>query len=150
MLGEPTDRPRDRDLVVFRFLGYSMFPFLRPGDRLIVKQGSCGPPGIGDIVLFSTGPSLKSGKLTAHRVVGRISEDRFITKGDNLPRQDPGLRHTRDIQGLVVMVARNGRLRSLASGLRGRAGRWVACFSRNNLTPGIILSRLRRLAGRFP
>ena len=123
-----------------------MFPFLRPGDRLIVRRGASLSPGIGDIVLFHPEQARGPRTLTAHRIVSRSGRGRFITKGDNLSLPDPGSRVTDDIEGIAVMLFRKGRPLSLITGPRGWAGKWVAWCSRNNLTPGILLAR----AGKLP
>ena len=134
-------------LTIFRFQGYSMFPFLRPGDRLIIKREPYGPAKLGDIVLFEHEQSSPVRELTAHRIVRIISHNRFITKGDNLLRPDPGIRSSHEIVGQAVMLIRKSRLAPLTRGLYGWVGRLMACYSRRNMTPGIIMSRVKQLAG---
>ena len=134
-------------LIQFNFQGFSMYPFLRPGDRLIIKREPYGPARLGDIVLFENEPSSLPTKLTAHRIVRILSNNRFMTKGDNLLRYDSGVRSSREIVGQAVMLVRKNRLVPLTKGLYGYVGRLMARYSGKNMTPGIIMSRLKRLAG---
>jgi signal peptidase I len=134
-------------LIQYNFHGFSMYPLVKPGDRLIVKRGNYGPAKLGDIVLFENKQSSPDPELTAHRVVRIISHNRFITKGDNLLKNDPGVRSSHEIVGQAVMLARKNRLVPLTRGLYGWAGRLMACYSRRNMTPGIIMSRVKQLAG---
>lgn len=131
----------------FNFQGFSMYPFLRPGDRLIMKREPYGPAKLGDIVLFADKQSSPPLELTAHRIVRIISHNRFITKGDNLLKHDSGIRSSHEIVGQAVMLVRKSRLVPLTKGLHGWTGRLMACYSRRNMTPGIIMSRVKQLAG---
>ncbi|MBW2614844.1 MAG: S24/S26 family peptidase [Deltaproteobacteria bacterium] len=134
-------------LIQFHFQGFSMYPFLRPGDRLIIKREPYGPAKLGDIVLFEDKQSSPLWELTAHRIVRIISHNKFITKGDNLLKHDSGIRSSREIVGQAVMLVRKNRLMPLTKGLYGWVGRLMARYSRRNITPGIIMSRVKQLAG---
>lgn len=134
-------------LTLFHFKGFSMYPSVKPGDRLIVRRGGYGPAKLGDIVLFENKQSSPNRELTAHRIVRIISHNRFITKGDNLTRQDSGVRSSHEIVGQAVMLVRKNRLVPLTRGWYGWVGRLMACYSRRNMTPGIIMSRVKQLAG---
>lgn len=134
-------------MIQYNFQGFSMYPLVKPGDRLIVKRGAYGPAKLGDIVLFENNQSSPDRGLTAHRIVRIISRNRFVTKGDNLLRHDPGVRSSHDIVGQAVMLVRKNRLVPLTKGLYGCVGRLMACYSRKNMTPGIIMSRVKHLAG---
>ena len=134
-------------LTQFNFQGFSMYPLVKPGDRLIVKRGAYGPAKLGDIVLFENKQSSPARELTAHRIVRIISHNRFITKGDNLLKHDSGVRSSHEIVGQAVMLVRKSRLVPLTKGLYGWTGRLMACYSRRNMTPGIIMSRVKQLAG---
>ncbi|MFH1490662.1 MAG: S24/S26 family peptidase [Pseudomonadota bacterium] len=131
---------------LYRFQGYSMYPMLHPGDRLVVEKEPCSPLRPGDVVLVKPGPSFGSG-FTAHRIIQVDAQCRFVTKGDNLVRPDPGLKGPEDILGRVTAVIRKNRFKSLRKGLYGRFGKAMARYSRRNLTPGLILSRLKGLKG---
>lgn len=130
---------------VLHYQGYSMFPFLRPGDRLIVERRICKPLQPGDIVLFEESRSPFGHECTAHRITGRMRGERYVTKGDNMPCPDPAVRGIEEITGRAVMLIRKKRVISLAGGLCGWLGPVIACLSRHNITPGLIASRLRRL-----
>jgi len=123
-----------------------MFPMLRPGDRLVVEKGCSSPMRAGDVVLVKPDSSSGAG-LTAHRIIRVDDRHRFVTKGDNLFKPDPGLKGPEDIIGRVTAVIRRNRLKSLKRGLYGRLWKGMARCSRRNLTPGLILSRLKGLKG---
>lgn len=133
----------EKGLVTIRFQGYSMFPFLKPGDLLLAKKGEANPVELGDIVFFNTQDS--PCVLTAHRVIYKTREGRLFTKGDNLPVPDPGFLKSEDIIATATMIIRGRHLRPLARGLYRWMGKLMVYFSRKNLTPGLIASRIKHL-----
>lgn len=135
----PSENP-----AVIHFKGHSMFPFLRPGDRLIIEQRPSRPLRPGDIVLLGDNQSISHG-YTAHRIIKKVKAKRFITKGDNMWLSDSATRAIDEIKGRVVLIIRNRRLISLTHGLYGRMGGLIAFLSKKNITPGLIASRLKRL-----
>lgn len=84
--------------------GYSMFPTLRPGDKVIVKPLTKGKlPEKGSVVVFVdygiTAQQLNgamdqgnNGALVLHRLIGMTSEDHnnplLITRGDSMAETD--------------------------------------------------------------
>ncbi|MBW2063661.1 MAG: hypothetical protein JRJ03_01890 [Deltaproteobacteria bacterium] len=99
---------------------------------------------VGNIVVYRDHHSLTSPSLMAHRIVRRVSDKHFVTKGDNLVRADLGLCQLDDLIGQVIFIIRKGRIVSLTRGLPAWFQGWIALFSRINCTPGIILRRLKR------
>jgi signal peptidase I len=144
-----TQNPVNETFALFQFQGYSMAPMVRPGDRLIVEKGPQMTVRLGDVVLFKNDQAVNTEGLTAHRVIQIDAGHRFITKGDNLTRPDLGFKVMEDITGRAVALIRKKRLWPLNKGLYGGLGKVMARSSRRNITPGILLSRLKGLAGFF-
>lgn len=85
--------------------GYSMWPALRPGDRLIISPVSAGP-AVGDVVAIR-----RDGGFVAHRVTEIMTSDNGLqlrTRGDSSRQPDPWLSGN-DIAGVVTQVIRGGR-----------------------------------------
>jgi signal peptidase I len=124
-----------------------MYPFLRTGDRLLVEREIHTPVRIGQILIFRENHSSAGHTYTAHRVVKKIGNDRFITKGDNLFKPDPGIRSIREAAGIAVMLIRGQRLIHIKKGLYFRIGKLFAYLSRKNFTPGLLMARIKRIPG---
>jgi signal peptidase I len=129
------------------FEGFSMYPFFRPRDRLIVRRSPCKPVKVGDIILFRPDSTGSPNSLIAHRVIGRTGNSEILTKGDNLPRPDPKLVDQDHVLGQVIYVVRRGRMIPLTGGVHGFGAKWVALLSRKNLTPGILWAKVKDLMG---
>ena len=114
-----------------RFGGYSMYPFLRPGDILFCKKAA-SPEDIhlGDIVVLPG----DGGRRTAHRV---INVSPLRVKGDNLSRPDSFLSAEVVPGEIVTDVQRGKRVFSVRDGKQ----KIIAFLSRYNLTPGILKRR---------
>lgn len=141
------DGDLDKRFALFPFRGFSMFPFLRPGDMLVVKKGPHIKPKIGSVVLRRNNHPSSSSVLISHRIVRQISNVLFITKGDNLTRPDPGICPLDDVVGHVLLIVRKGRMVPLYKGPNAWIERPIAYFSRINGTPGILVRRLKRVLG---
>lgn len=119
---------REGIAVAFVAEGTSMFPAIRPGDRLVVAP--CADTlRRNDVALVVAG-----GKLVAHRVV-RVRNDggTVVTRGDNRNAEDPPV-GVGSVLGVVREVRRGGepvafaRRRSFTRRLRGlarRAASWL-------------------------
>jgi len=105
--------------------GTSMLPWRIPGCE--VKLEPAGPdPEVGLIVVFRRGP-----RLYYHRVIERMTDKLWRTKGDTLIEPDEPVSQL-DIVGCVTAVRRGNRLRTIrpdpgAAWLSARVGR---CFGR--------------------
>ena len=101
---------------ILDFSGYSMYPFLRPGDRIIVKRISQGLPEIGDIVV------LKSSRehFVVHRLVKILPSGKGILKGDSLLAIDPEPVVLSALSGIVTAILRGDRLIPVSRGFRSR------------------------------
>src|SRR5262245_48670334 len=101
--------------VRMRVTGTSMMPSLRPGDVICVRYQEAAGSGLGDIVLFR-----RHGQLLARRVVRKIhnrGEAYWITRGDNLPENDPPVSHE-ELVGRVTAVQRGTSRITARKGLR--------------------------------
>ena len=106
----------------FRAFGWSMAPFIKPGDQLVIEPIGERKPAVGEIVAFYL-PEL--GSYRVHRIVRRV-EKGFLIKGDNLPHAD-GIFANDCILGKVKEVSRGGKKVRLGIHM-GR--RWAALLSR--------------------
>jgi hypothetical protein len=120
----------------FTALGWSMAPFIKPGDQLVIEPIGKRKPSIGEIVALSLS---ESGSYRVHRIVRRM-EQGFMVKGDNLLQAD-GIVTFEWILGRVKEVSRRGKKIRLGISI-GR--RWIALFSRWGLL-SIIVGWLRKM-----
>jgi hypothetical protein len=125
------------DQFIVQFNGYSMYPFLKPGDRLIVSKVSPKSLEVGDIVLVS---DLQK-KYMVHRLVKMLSPNKGILKGDSLLEPDIGPVDLSTLTGKIIAILRKDRLIPLSTGLRSGLKKVYAFLSLNGLTSGAI--RLR-------
>jgi signal peptidase I len=75
-----------QDLVFIETAGFSMWPFIRPGERLIIKKIPIEDLKIGDIILYR-----KDNQLVCHRLIKRIGDKKgylLYTRGDNSSQFD--------------------------------------------------------------
>lgn len=125
------------------FQGYSMYPFLRNGDRLVVRTEPIVSPGIGDIVTLPINGNGKPPAFIAHRIVSKTADGKIITKGDNMKMPDRPILAPADIAGVVVFVLRRRRLKSLTGVWSRCMAHTIAALSRWNLTPAIVAGYLK-------
>ncbi len=118
----------------FRASGFSMHPFIRNRDTIIISPLPSGRPETGDIVAFLL-PG--TGMLVVHRVIDR-KNGCYIISGDNVPEPD-GLIPLKNVIGLVTDVERNGRKVMLGLGTERKL---IAFLARNDLLKWIRLFSL--------
>jgi hypothetical protein len=114
----------------FRARGFSMHPFIRDGDIIMVSpyHGEVLHPGE---VVACCHPM--TGRLVVHRLVKTMVSG-FLLRGDNCPAAD-GFLCAAGILGRVTRVERNGRLLRLGLGLEGRL---LAFLSRHHLLQPLL------------
>ena len=97
------------------YIGCSMYPTLKPGERLQITPYERQRIRRGDVIVFIP----PGGDSTiVHRVV--LAEPKEIkTRGDNSNDVDPWVLGPDQIFGRVVYAERGKRLRKVAGGLRG-------------------------------
>src|SRR5438093_13653853 len=87
-------------------MGRSMWPLLRAGDVLLIEPSSA-PPAIGAVVVVRA-----SGRLVAHRVIGRRDDGQLRLRGDFTRSEDVPAEPSA-VVGQVVAIERAGRRRPL-------------------------------------
>lgn len=90
--------------------GYSMWPVIRPGDKVIVTPLAGTEPETGDIVAL-----IRDGGFVVHRVIEIKKENGFSlfrTRGDASAAADPWMDIT-GIKGLVKNIIRSGKTLSV-------------------------------------
>ena len=105
--------------------GFSMWPFLRPGDGLICRQTPCNMLKTGDIIVYRD----KDLKIS-HRIRGKMITKEgcmLYTRGDNASGPCDVIAGA-DIEGKVVAVTRGGKTKFYDS-LLGAAANKAALFS---------------------
>jgi hypothetical protein len=128
------------------FSGYSMHPFLRPGDRLVVRCVTPEHYRVGDIVVLRNSEKV----YTAHRLIRLLPKLRGITKGDSLLAADPAPVSLCQLDGRVEMVVRGRRMIPLTSGPRAFFKRLYAVLSQKGLTSGAVKLRIKNIfSGHF-
>ena len=139
---------RSRIPVTIAPRGLSMYPFIRPSDRVTIIPGN-GDISVGEVVLLRN----ERGRWMIHRVIGRRRDSgRWITRGDSLLCPDQPVAPDR-VWGRIIGVERRGRRKTyrLSSPFRRYLGRLIAASSR--LESRLVCCRAaRRLAsaGFFP
>ena len=126
----------------FRFQahGFSMAPFIRPGDTLTLVPAR-PRLGLGEVVAFTLA---KGPQLAVHRVVARQRAG-YLIQGDNALEPD-GCIPRSAILGRVVRVERDGRPVWAGLGLERIIIAWLS--RRGWLAPGVALVRRLRRLGR--
>ena len=105
------------NLIFIDASGFSMWPFLKSGEKLIIKKVSVKDLKIGDIILYRTRE-----QLVCHRFVKKLnSEDGYLlyTRADASPNLDEAITEKMLI-GKVTGILRKGRVINFM-------GRW-RCF----------------------
>ena len=126
---------------ILHFNGYSMYPFLKPGDRLIVSKVSPKSLQVGDIVLVS---DLQK-RYVVHRLVKMLSPDKGILKGDSLLEPDPEPVDMSTLTGKVIAILRKDRLIPLSTGFRSSLKKVYTFLSLNGLTSGAIRLKAKNI-----
>lgn len=96
------------DLLFFETSGFSMWPFIRPKEKLVIKKFPADDLRAGDIILYRV-----NNQLICHRLV-RKNKDFLYTRGDNsLSAPEPITREM--FIGKVVGIIKNNRTINLTS-----------------------------------
>lgn len=111
--GKDKEKDFSEDLSLFEATGFSMWPFLKEGEKLIIKKTSAGNLKVGDVILYHS-----NNRMVCHRLVKKIvCEDGYLlyARGD----ASSGLEElvTKDILiGKVIGILKNGRIISFTGG----------------------------------
>ena len=98
------------------YIGSSMNPTLKPGDRLDIVSHHWQAFRRGDVVVFIS-PTDKC--KAVHRVI-LVDSNGLRTRGDNCNRIDPWVLSPDQIVGRVISVQRGNRRRRVLGGYWGR------------------------------
>lgn len=120
-----------------------MYPFFKPGDRLVVQTVPVNTLQSGDILVLKSPGS--DHQFFAHRLVDLLPDGRGITKGDAMLDADPNSIKLNGAADRVEAILRNRRLISLASGPRSRLKAYYALLSRSGLTTGVMIQRIKTI-----
>lgn len=107
----------------FRARGFSMSPFIKDGDIVMVTPFAGTSPRTGDIVAFL---HPETGKVAVHRII-KGKSGLYSLKGDNSPEGDGDLAADR-ILGHVTCIDRDGKKIQLG---RSQGGAVIAALSRS-------------------
>ena len=135
--------------VTVRVRGRSMWPFLRPGDRVLLSPDAAAAR-LGAVVLWVD----EGGAWRLHRVVARIGPWVWL-KGDALPALDGRVRR-KDLRAVVQQVHRKDQVvapgggKAVAFSLANGAARFVVKFAwreaRGRVKRGVEARRRARAA----
>lgn len=96
------------DLLFFETSGFSMWPFMRQGEKLVIKKSPVDDLKLGDIILYQA-----NNQLACHRLVKK-NRDFLYTRGDN-SLSAPEVITREMFIGKVVGIIKNNRMINLAS-----------------------------------
>jgi signal peptidase I len=121
---------RQKGWAFLKVSGKSMFPWIREGDIVFLRQVAIAEVARGDVVVFT-----KNGMLCVHRVLflkTRSSEGRptpvLITKGDATADLDDAVLADQ-FRGKIEFIYRRNREIRLAQGWRKYLGKFLAFIS---------------------
>ncbi|MGA1789894.1 MAG: nucleotidyltransferase family protein [bacterium] len=134
---------------VLPFSGYSMYPLIKPGDRLVAKPVHAHSLRVGDIVAI---PGPDNGHDMVHRLINVSPDGRGMTKGDAMLKPDHKQVELTMVRGRVEAIIRGRRLIPISSdqgpdikGLYGKLGQKGISYSflklKNKLLFNQLLSR---------
>ena len=70
-----------KEVTFYKTTGFSMWPFLKEGERLVAKEAPVEELKIGDIILYR-----KNNQLVCHRLIKNVKTEEgclFYARGDN-------------------------------------------------------------------
>ena len=98
---------------VLPFSGYSMYPLIKPGDRLVAKPAPAHTLRVGDIVAIQ-GPN--NGHAMVHRLINVSPDGKGMTKGDAMLKPDHEQVALSMVRGRVEAIIRGRRLIPISTG----------------------------------
>ncbi|MFA6384831.1 MAG: hypothetical protein WCY10_05625 [Candidatus Omnitrophota bacterium] len=118
--------PNSKRVHYFETSGFSMWPFLRRGDRIVVEEFDPARARPGDIVLYK-----EQGCQICHRLVEKktVSGTRvFFVRGDYLPSWKTVAVDQARLAGRVRAIVRGKRVISLQGFWSAAGGRLIVIF----------------------
>lgn len=74
---------------IIKVVSGSMEPSIHDGDYIIIKKADSSELEAGDIICFYSTDDDIYGMLNTHRIVKRLDDDSYVTKGDANNTEDP-------------------------------------------------------------
>ncbi len=106
--------------------GFSMWPFLRQLDRIIVEEATCSELNSGDLIVYKL-----EGKSVCHRLVKkRISAGRcfLLTRGDYAPSWKTEKVDPMQVIGRVSTIVRGSQIVAVKGIWQTLVGRMIILF----------------------
>jgi signal peptidase I len=119
-----------------------MYPFLKPGDRVVIKRAAQDSLQVGDIIVT---PSKSQTHAVVHRIIKILPPDGCITKGDALFNPDPELILFSNVSGMVTAILRGNRVIPLNSGIRRRLKKLYVFLSITRLNFATFKQQVKNL-----
>lgn len=113
-----------------------MFPFIKPGDTLLIEVVDAEKLMTGDIAFYC----LPSGTFVVHRLVKRNGSLALLTNGDSLRKLDDPVT-AEQVFGKVSRIERGRKSLDLNGGMNNLAGRLIAILARYRLPLQINMKR---------
>jgi signal peptidase len=113
---EPQQQIAPTNLESMNYIGPSMNPIFKAGDRLRIISYDQGKIRAGDVVVFI---SPEDGSKVVHRVI-TVNSDGIRTRGDNSYHEDAWVLRRENILGRVVAAQRGNRRRRVFGGPVGQ------------------------------
>jgi hypothetical protein len=107
---------KSASLKTLHYIGPSMNPLFKAGDRLQIISYDQGKIRAGDVVVFI---SPRDGSKVVHRV-SSVSSQGIKTRGDNCDQVDQWVLDPKQVLGRVTRAQRRNRRRRIFGGLLGR------------------------------
>lgn len=76
---------------IIKVVSGSMEPSIHDGDYIIIKKADSSELEAGDIICFYSTDDDIYGMLNTHRIVKRLDDDSYVTKGDANNTEDPSV-----------------------------------------------------------
>ena len=108
------NRDNNHNLSFFEATGFSMWPFLRTEDKLVVKKVPLEELKIGDIILY-----IKDNQTICHRLVKKIGyKEKYLlyARGDNSKSIESVNENM--LKGKVIGILRGNRMKNLTTGFQ--------------------------------
>lgn len=105
------------DIIFIEAKGFSMWPFIREGEKLIIRKASIDALKVGEIILYRA-----ENKLVCHRLVKKIKHNGgylIYSRGDNSLSLPELVTKERFLGRVAAIVRKNGRTVDI-SGLQQR------------------------------
>lgn len=114
------------NLLLFKTTGFSMWPFLKSGEQILVKKVSAENLKIGDIMLYRV-----NDRMICHRLVRKVSKEGeylFYTQGDTSLKIDNPVSE-KALIGRVEVILKKNHILNLSGGWRGFASWFIVKFA---------------------